>query len=150
MRVELKLPNACLRWSFAGFALLVFILWDPTWAVSQESDYYRDMKKGWWWYQDPPKEAGREKKKEPEQEKKIRRIPSMKDYTQEQLWKMHPDDFQELLMDFQKKAVMQLSEDSVNEYLVMQDIASKRSLAYANVAAYVQQKNPELGVPEYS
>ena len=150
MRAELKLPNACLRWIFAGFALLVFILWGPTWAVSQESDYYRDMKKGWWWYQDPPKEAGKEKKKEPEQEKKTRRIPSMKDYSQEQLWKMHPDDFQELLMDFQKKAVMQLSEDSVNEYLIMQDIASKRSLAYANVAAYVQQKNPELGVPEYS
>ena len=32
----------------------------------------------------------------------------------------------------------------------MQEIASKRSLAYANVAAYVRQKNPQLGVPEYS
>jgi conjugal transfer pilus assembly protein TraF len=74
----------------------------------------------------------------------------MKDHTREELWKMHPDDFQELLMEFQKKAVMQLSEESVTEYLIMQDIASKRSLAYANVAAYVQQKNPELTVPEYS
>jgi conjugal transfer pilus assembly protein TraF len=63
---------------------------------------------------------------------------------------MHPDDFQELLLEFQKKAVMDLSEESVHDYLVMQDIASKRSLAYANVAAYVQQKIPELGVPEYS
>jgi conjugal transfer pilus assembly protein TraF len=45
---------------------------------------------------------------------------------------------------------MKLTEESVNEYLIMQDIASKRSLAYANVAAYVQQKNPGLAVSEYS
>jgi len=141
MHHYLKLP-------IVAITLLFCILPGHVQAAAGESDYYRDLKKGWWWYQDPPKEAGQEKKKEPE--KKIRRLPSMKDYNQEQLWRMHPDDFQELLMDFQKKAVMQLSEESVNEYLVMQEIASKRSLAYANVAAYVQQKNPQLGVPEYS
>jgi len=117
-------------------------------AGAQSPDYYRDVKQGWWWYHDPPREE--QKQEEPKPEKKSRRLPSIKDFTREQLWRMHPDDFQELLMDFQKKAVMQLTEESVNEYLIMQEIASKRSLAYANVAAYVQQKNPRLGVPEYS
>jgi conjugal transfer pilus assembly protein TraF len=148
MRVILQLPIAALVWSLVGTWPLFPVDFGLVKALAQESDYYRDMKKGWWWYQDPPKDGP--KKEEPKLEKKPRRLPSMKDYTREQLWRMHPDDFQELLMDFQKKAVMQLSEESVNEYLVMQDVASKRSLAYANVAAYVQQKNPELGVPEYS
>ncbi|NVN92090.1 MAG: conjugal transfer protein TraF [Desulfuromonadales bacterium] len=130
-----------------SISLLFFISSGSTHAGAEVPDYYRDVKQGWWWYRDPPRE---EKKEEPKPEQKPRRIPSMKDYTQEQLWKMHPDDFQELLLDFQKKAVMQLTEESVNEYLVMQEIASKRSLAYANVAAYVQQKNPQLSVPEYS
>ncbi|MRR35848.1 conjugal transfer protein TraF [bacterium] len=113
--------------------------------------YYRDVKQGWWWYQDPPREEKKEERKEePKQGEKRRRIPVMKDYTPEQLWTMHPDDFQSLLMDFQKKAVMKLDEESTMEYLTMQDIARKRSLAYANVAAYVQQKNPALTLPEYS
>jgi len=148
MRVIFKLPIALLVWSLVGTWPLFPVLFGAAEALAQESDYYRDMKKGWWWYQDPPKDEP--KKEELKQGKKSRRLPSMKDYTREQLWRMHPDDFQELLMDFQKKAVMELTEESVSEYLVMQDIASKRSLAYANVAAYVQQKNPELGVPEYS
>lgn len=113
--------------------------------------YYRDAKKGWWWYQDPPlEEKKEERKEEPKQGEKGRRIPAMKNYTPEQLWRMHPDDFQALLMDFQKKAVMRLDEESTMEYLTMQDIARKRSLAFANVAAYVQQKNPALTLPEYS
>lgn len=125
--------------------LLVCLLFGS--SLAGESGYYRDVKQGWWWYRDPPEEM---KKEEQKPEPKTRRIPSMKDYSRERLWKMHPDDFQELLMDFQKKAVMQLTEESVAEYLEMQEIASKRSLAYANVAAYVQQKIPRLGVPEYS
>lgn len=138
----------CLKLLVITISLLFFISPGCTHAGAEAPDYYRDVKMGWWWYRDPPKEDL--KKEEPKPEKKSRRIPSLKGYSQEQLWKMHPDDFQELLMDFQKKAVMQLTEESVNEYLVMQEIASKRSLAYANVAAYVQQKNPQLGVPEYS
>jgi conjugal transfer pilus assembly protein TraF len=148
MRLESKMLKEMHGWRLAVIPLLVSILLGPTVAAAGESDYYRDLKTGWWWYQDPPKEEP--KKEEPKQENKLRRLPSMKVFTREQLWKMHPDDFQELLMDFQKKAVMHLTEESVAEYLEMQEIASKRSLAYANVAAYVQQKNPQLGVPEYS
>lgn len=113
--------------------------------------YYRDAKKGWWWYElQPKKDKEKEKKQERKPAAKEHRIPSMKDYSTEQLWSMHPDDFQELLMDFQKKAVMKLDEESTGEYLGIQDIARKRSLAFANVAAYVQQKNPALTLPEFS
>ena len=134
------------------FSLLLALTADAGPAPEGEQlVYYRDAKKGWWWYHDPPREEKKEEKREePRQGEKRHRIPVMKDYTAEQLWSMHPDDFQSLLMDFQKKAVMKLDEESTMEYLTMQDIARKRSLAYANVAAYVQQKNPALTLPEYS
>jgi conjugal transfer pilus assembly protein TraF len=113
--------------------------------------YYSDIKRGWWWYEKAPE---KEKKVETptlqgerESEKPEKRIlPSLKDYTYGQLWNMHPDDFQPLLMDFQKKAVMSPTEENVREYYVIQDIARRKSLAFANVASYVVQKYPELYV----
>ena len=143
-----KFPITIRSWRFTAVVCLLCGFSFLARAAAEGPDYYRDAKKGWWWYQNPPKEE--QKKEEHKKEKKPRELPSLSNYTKEELWKMHPDDFQELLLEFQKKAVMDLSEESVRDYLVMQDIASKRSLAYANVAAYVQQKNPELGVPEYS
>jgi len=128
--------------------IIITLLCVAVQAGAQESEYYRDLKKGWWWYENPPKEEP--EKKETKPEKKARSLPSLKNYTREQLWNMHPDDFQALLLEFQKKAVMKLSEESVAEYLEMQEIASKKSLGFANVAAYVRQKKPELAVPEYS
>ncbi len=104
--------------------------------------YYRDYKRGWYWYEKekmPRKEAKEDKLKSP-------RLPSLKDYTASTLWDMHPDDFQTLLMDFQKKAVMSPTEDNVAEYYYVQDIARRKSLAFANVAATVMQKYPQLSV----
>ncbi|MEW6418631.1 MAG: conjugal transfer protein TraF [Nitrospirota bacterium] len=102
------------------------------------------MKRGWWWYEKGPE---KEKKGERESEKPEKRLlPSLKDYTYEQLWNMHPDDFQPLLMDFQKKAVMSPTEENVRDYYVIQDIARRKSLAFANVASYVVQKYLELYV----
>lgn len=102
--------------------------------------YYRDYKRGWYWYE---KEKAKPKKDEREPK---HRIPSLKDYTIEALWNMHPDDFQPLLLDFQKKAVMDPSEQSVKEYYDIQDIARRKSLAFSNATAYVMQKYPELNV----
>lgn len=104
--------------------------------------YYRDYKRGWYWYE---QEKAKPKKDE-KTEKPKHRIPSMKDYTIEVLWNMHPDDFQPLLLDFQKKAVMNPSEQNVKEYYDIQDIARRKSLAFSNATAYVMQKYPELNV----
>lgn len=108
------------------------------------NQYYSDLKRGWWWYEREPE---KEKKEEREHERAKQRIlPFLKDYTYEQLWNMYPDDFQPLLMDFQKKAVMSPTEENVRDYYVIQDIARRKSLAFANVASYVLQKYPELNV----
>lgn len=114
-------------------------------ADDSRKDYYYDIKKGWWWYEKEP-EKPKKGKKEEQKETKQRKLPSLKDYTYGQFWDMHPDDFQTLLLEFQKKAVMTLSEQDVREYYIIQDIARRKSLGFANVASYVTQKYPELSV----
>ncbi len=104
--------------------------------------YYKDYKRGWYWYE-------REQHKKDESRTDVapkHRIPVLKDYTAQMLWDMYPDDFQALLMDFQKKAVMSPSESNVAEYYYVQDIARRKSLAFANVTATVMQRYPELSV----
>ena len=59
---------------------------------------------------------------------------------------MHPDRLKELLNKFLKQAVQSPTEQHVRDYYVLQDIARRKALAFANVAAYVWQKYPELNV----
>lgn len=110
------------------------------------SMYTASEKKGWWWYkykeQEPPKE---EKAPEPSPEKK-RRLPSLSDYTKEDLQKMHPDDFRVLLDDFRNKALIDTTPANVIEYYRVQDIARRRALAFAAVTSEVMQSHPELNV----
>jgi len=104
----------------------------------ESASFYKEKKQGWYWYQKDP-----EKIKPKEQPK--RKLPKLEDYTNKQLWDMYPDDFQELLNTFMKKAVQTPDEKTVMDYLIIQDIARRKSLAFASVMSYVDQKNQELG-----
>ena len=104
---------------------------------NNERSFYGNNKQGWWWYQ-------HESEEDPETPEK-QRLPEMKDFSYQQLWNMYPDDFHELLNTFMKKAVQKPDEKTVMDYLVMQDIARRKSLAFAAVMSYVNQKNQELG-----
>lgn len=119
-------------------------------SAGKQQDYYSDVrrgKEGFYGY-----EPVKKKEEKKEEDKKAgaappeHRMPDMKDYPVEKLWTMHPDDFQALLNDFQKKAVTTLKEDDVRDFWFMQDIARRRSLAFANVTAEVMQKTPSLNV----
>lgn len=122
-------------------------------AVENPDTYYSSgSERGFWFYEDPPKpEEKKEEKKKPapapqttpESPYKLRN-PSLSDYTYDQLWEMHPDDFYELQESFKKKAVQSPSEQNVTEYYEMQEIARKKSLAFTNASQYVWQKYPEL------
>jgi len=111
-------------------------------TMAQDTQFYQDAKKGWFWYEATLLEA----KEEQIQESMPKPLPSLTDYSTEQLWDMHPDDFQALLMEFQKKAVQRPTEENVHEYLTMQDLARRKAAAYANVASYVIQKYADLDV----
>ena len=116
---------------------------EPPFMEENGKAYYMDAKRGWWWYEKIPLEK---KDREEKAEDGKKRSPRLSDYTMEELWNMYPDDFQAVLMAFQKKAVQVPSENNVREYYVVQDIARRKSLAFANVSAAVMQKYPDLSV----
>lgn len=110
----------------------------PNAVAGEEQQFYHTAKKGWFWYEKPAPEP------EENELPATRTLPALTDYSTEQLWDMHPDDFQALLMEFQKKAVQRPTEQNVLEYLTMQDMARRKAAAYANVASYVLQKHASL------
>lgn len=144
------LPCLCFSWIFFGF--IAFAAQGP--VISSEGfhgdipgaegqtketpSFYMEKKKGWYWYQKDP-----EKRKPTDKTK--RNLPRLEDFTHQELWEMYPDDFQELLNTFMKKAVQKPDEKTVMDYLIIQDIARRKSLAFASVMSYVDQKNQELG-----
>ena len=98
--------------------------------------FYEDMKHGWWWYEVQVDKDQKQVKKS--------YVPSLKDYSREELWNMHPDDFHALITAFQKKAVQAPTEENVHEFYTMVDIMRRRAQAFQNVAEVVWMKNPEL------
>src|SRR5581483_1782680 len=75
-----------------------------------------DPKQGWWWYEKEPEK--KEEKKE--SEKAPNPAPSLANHTPEELWNMHPDEFQALLLSIQKKAVRAPTIENVKEYYAIQ------------------------------
>ena len=123
-----------MRWPLMTAAMLML-------SVSASASYYTDSATGWWWYQ---KEPEKQTEKTARKEKPAKPTPSLKDYTYEQIWEMHPDQFQEFAEALKKKAVQKPSEENVKEYFEVQEIARKKALAFSNVAQFVWQKYPEL------
>lgn len=123
-------------------------------ATLSYADYYSGSGSGWWWYdRDKPAEQTKEDKKEkikPTEEPKIKgktdfgRDASLYQYSYDDVWAMHPDDFYELQESIKKRAVQSPSEANVKEYYEAQEIARKKALAFTNSSVYVWQKYPEL------
>lgn len=123
-----------MRWPLMAAAMLSL-------SASASASYYTDSATGWWWYQ---KEPEKQAEKPARKKKPAKPAPSLKDYTYEQIWEMHPDQFQEFAEALKKKAVQKPSEENVKEYFEVQEIARKKALAFSNVAQFVWQKYPEL------
>jgi conjugal transfer pilus assembly protein TraF len=125
----------------------ILSLFQPITLIAAEinKDGEKPVKRGYWWYEKKP-DLKEEKEAVTKEPTKQRQLPSLNDYTLKILWDMHPDDFQPLLNDFQKKAVMAPTVEYVREYLTIQDIARRRARAFTNVAATVVQQYPTLSM----
>jgi conjugal transfer pilus assembly protein TraF len=126
---------------------LVLLLAGPAYASGPiaAKPNHDDNRRGWWWYEeDSPKKSDRPQ--EQKTAKPSRVLPSLKDYTSEQLWNMHPDDYQPLIKEFLKKAVQTPTLENVREFYVMVDIARMKSHVFQNVAGAAWQKYPELSL----
>lgn len=128
---------------------LFVILASPVFAGTEvEKSRYDDVMRGWWWYEpEPPKQDEKEKNPvEKKNEKQGRVLPSLKEYSTEQLWNMHPDDFQPLVKDFLKKAVQYPTLENVRDFYVMVDISRMKAHVFQNVAGAVWQQYPEFSL----
>lgn len=122
-------------------------------GTDERGRYYDGRQWGYYWFEDPvqqEEEKKPEEKPKPEaaRDKSKDRYPSLKDYTYEQLWYMHPDDFQDLSKRFLKKAVQYPTEENVLETVQLNDIARRKSVAFASVNALVIQKYPEYTIDD--
>jgi len=113
--------------------------------------FYEITKEGWFWYHDPPPEAPKQIDtsqavitREAGPKAFETKNPSMDNYSIEEIWNLHPDEFQGLLNGVHKKAVQTPTEKNVLEYLVMQDVAGRKAMAYANASRYVSQKYSQM------
>lgn len=116
-------------------------------AEPQSNSYYKGKAHGYYYYEDPAPQVKEEPEKKPEKPASTspekNRYPSLKDYSYEQLWYMHPDDFSDLNKTFHKKAVQYPTEENALEVIVLNDITRRKAVAYASVMALVSQKHPE-------
>lgn len=140
MTFSIKLYRSGNSATLAGVFLLIVLLLPAITVLAEDTGnrFYGDTKHGWFWYEDPLPEE------ELQEEITLRKTVSLNSYSIDDLWTMHPDDFQNLLNDLQKKAVQSPDEQNILEYLSMQDIARRKALAYTNVAMYVTQKHSDL------
>ncbi len=134
-----RFGSLCLLW----LCCLLMVATNAT-AAGLENRFYDDTRHGWFWYEDPPPVQDESETKPKPVEKPPRKLPSLDNYSIDQLWNMYPDDFQKLLNVLQKKAVQTPTEQNIMEYLTMQDIARRKALAYTNATMYVTQKYSEL------
>lgn len=116
-------------------------------VLSPEPVFYKTAKEGWFWYHDPPPGVAEESDshnstitREAGPKAFEKKNPSMDKYTIKEIWNLHPDEFQGLLNGVQKKAVQTPNEKNILEYLIMQDVARRKALAYANATKFVTQK----------
>jgi len=123
--------------------ILCFSLAMATPATADEGVWYAEPnEEGFYWYNLPLPLEDEEKEDEPETQ--TRYLPSLENFTYEDLWELHPDDFKKLISAFHKKALMTLGEEDMKEYLVVQQVAAKRSRAAMNLTLYLTQKYPAL------
>ena len=116
-----------------------------TMANDATGEFYKQKKTGWWWYQDPLQESiNNEEDKLNLKPRKV--VPSIVAIPDEILWNLHPDQFQELLLEMQKKAVQSPTEGAIGDYTRMLDMARRKSVIFANASMLYVQQHPEYDV----
>ena len=110
---------------------------------ASEGIYQTEAEKGYYNYEVIAEEP--EEEEQEEQHMANQAQPPQK-YSYDELWNMHPDAFQALIDEVTKWAVGTPTEENVTEYLKVQDVARRKSAAFASVVGYVGQMNPQYSV----
>jgi conjugal transfer pilus assembly protein TraF len=118
-----------MRGLYRYFSIAVLIgLWIVP-CLAQEDNFYGRRKEGWYWYKDGiNKEAARD------DETAVSNKRQPDHFTYQQLWDMDPDKLKVVLMDRQKLAMQQPTEQNVLSYLIAHEVIKGKSVAFSKVA----------------
>lgn len=105
--------------------------------------YHTEQDKGYYNYEVIPETP--EEEEDPEKPA-IQQVQPPPKYSYDELWNMHPDVFQAHVKEVTKWAVQTPTEENVVHYLMVQDVARRKSAAFASVVSMVGQKNPQFSV----
>lgn len=105
----------------------------------REPGFYEDAKRGYYWYEVYLEE---EETEESDLLPDTHPAPDTKPF--DDLWTMHPDDFQAYVDQVQKYAIQYPTEENVARYFYVNMVSAKKSKAFASVASLVAQTHPKL------
>ena len=116
-------------------------------SVVAGDTFWEDRKRGYYWYEDPLLE----KTDAQETALKDRSVIMQPqgdappdNYSYEDLFDLHPDQFKVVIDARLKHAVHRPTEENVLRFLEATDVAKKKSRMMANVAGFVAMQNPRL------
>jgi conjugal transfer pilus assembly protein TraF len=123
-----------MRGSYRSFEISVMIcagicLSLSGYCLAQEDNFYGRGKEGWYWYKDEIREEV-----VMNDQKAVLNKRQPDNFTYQQLWNMDPDQFKAVLMERQKLAIQETSEQNVLSFLVAHEIAKRKSSEFAMVA----------------
>ena len=103
-------------------------------GFAQDANFYEDRKGGFYWYQD-----------EMAVEDGIYfQMPEPDNFSYEQLWNMNPQKLAEIVEQRKIIAIQTTSVEDAKKYLEVQDVAKRKSMAFAGVMGIASQMTPKL------
>ena len=146
---KMKSPIKHIRSGSLTFLLVVLLSTSAVAGATAESSSTADFydgppKEGWYWYHDPivipPEKPKQQDEQQQDMQSAEQRGPETEKYTYQELYEMYPEEFQKLLKVRLNNAVQAPTEENVGAYLTMQDIARRKSAAFAAAVQFVTQK----------
>lgn len=110
--------------------------------AAERNDEMVDSTREWYFYK-----KERVKPEKEEEKKDAKNLPNVSDYSVQQLWDMHPDNFKELLDETQKRMIQYPgNEKLVADWVYMKDMARRKALAATSAEVAYLQMHPEYSM----
>jgi conjugal transfer pilus assembly protein TraF len=118
---------------FFSVACLITLTLVPCYA-QEGAGFYEKSRQGFYWY---------EKYLSPEDEEAFDQ-PDADAFTYNDLWMLNSEKFKIVLKDRFNLAIQAPTEENVYRYIEIQDVAKRKSMAFAGVMGMVSQQNPQF------
>jgi conjugal transfer pilus assembly protein TraF len=96
--------------------------------------FYSGRKGGFYWYMDDA----------PAEEEEYFEMPEPDSFTYADLWRMHPNKMAEVLENRKLIAIQSPTEENALRYIEAQDVAKRKSMAFAGAMGAASQMNPRF------